>query len=128
MPERQRVLFICEHGSAKSVIAAAHYARIVKEQGEDAKVMSRGTDPDADYPAHVLAGLAADGLAPLDDSPVRLSTQDTDAATQIISFCSPELIPGNARVTAVWDDVPPVSEGYTAARDEIVRRLAGLFR
>lgn len=29
----QTVLFVCEHGAAKSVIAAAHFNKIAKERG-----------------------------------------------------------------------------------------------
>lgn len=128
MPDRRKVLFICEHGSAKSVIAAAHYDRLAREHGIDGHAISRGTDPDAEYPPHVVAGLASEGLEPLDDSPVELSTADIDDATHIVAFCSPNTLPDKAVVLAeVWDDVPPVSGSYDRARDEIVRRVHGLF-
>ena len=121
------VLFICEHGSAKSVIAAAHYTRLASELGLDVRVASRGTDPDAEYPPHVLAGLRSDGLEPLESAPVLLTQQDVAAATEIITFCSPNLLPESAKPGEVWDDVPAVSEGYATARDEIVRRVERLL-
>jgi len=71
-----KVLFICEHGSSKSVIAAAHFARIAHEHGLDSDPTSRGTNPDESFPPHVVAGLEADGLAPLEDSPRELTEQD----------------------------------------------------
>ena len=119
-----RVLFICEHGSAKSVIAAAHFERMARDRGVSAHAFSRGTDPDAEYPPHVLAGLAGDGLAPLDDHPVGLSANDLDEAAHVVAFCSTETLPAR---TEKWHDVSPVSEGYVRAREEIVNRLERLF-
>jgi len=122
------VLFICEHGSAKSVIAAAHYERLARERGIDAHAAGRGTDTDAEFPQHVLAGLRSDGLEPVDDAPVALSEKDVAPGTNIIAFCSPGMLPEGATPSEVWDDVPPVSEGYDRARDEIVRRVERLLR
>ena len=119
-----RVLFVCEHGSAKSVIAAAHFERMARDRGLNARATSRGTDPDAEYPPHVLAGLADDGLAPLDDHPVRLSAKDLDEAVHIVAFCSTESLPARAEK---WHDVAPVSDGYVRAREEIVDRLERLL-
>ena len=72
----------------------------------------------------MLAGLANDGLAPLDDRPVLLSTKDLDDATHIVAFCSTESLPAAAEK---WHDVSPVSDGYVRAREEIVDRLERLF-
>lgn len=41
------VVFVCEHGSAKSVIAAAEFKRMAKEKGLDLNILARGTNPDA---------------------------------------------------------------------------------
>ncbi len=127
MTETRRILFICEHGSAKSVIAAAHFDRIAREMGIDAHATSRGTDPDSEYPPHVLAGLSADEVEPVDESPLPLSTDDLESATEVIAFCSPHILPENVVVTELWDDVPPVSESYERARDEIVSRVRRLL-
>lgn len=122
------ILFICEHGSAKSVIAAAHYEKLARELGVDSRAASRGTDPDVEFPPHVLAGLRSDDLEPLDKTPVALSEKDIAVATKVIAFCSPNMLPESAIPSEVWDDVPPVSEGYTRARDEIVRRVERMLR
>ena len=122
------ILFICEHGSAKSTIAAAHCERLARERGIETRSISRGTDPDAEYPPHVLAGLEADGLEPQDRAPVALSREDIDSASTIITFCSRDLLPDNVQIEQVWDDVPAVSEDYSTARSEIVRRIEQLLR
>ena len=124
----QRILFVCEHGSAKSTIAAAHCNRIARERGLDVQASSRGTDPDKEYPPHVLAGLRDDDLEPLENSPVALSVFDIASASIIVTFCPPGLLPPNTAVAEVWDDVPPVSEGYDTARSEIVKRVESIIR
>lgn len=48
-PEAQpvgTVLFVCEHGSAKSVVAAAHFNRLAEQRGLPFHAISRGTAPD----------------------------------------------------------------------------------
>src|SRR6476660_2666664 len=47
-PEPKRVVFVCEHGSAKSVIAATEFSRIARENGLKVDVLTRGTNPDAE--------------------------------------------------------------------------------
>jgi len=118
-----KMLFICEHGSAKSVIAAAHFERIARDQGLDAHASSRGTNPDDSLPSHVLAGLERDALAPLDDSPHQLTEQDFDDATHVIMFCDVAIPADSQAKVYSWTDVPAVSEGYESARQEIVRRI-----
>ena len=122
----RKILFVCEHGSAKSVIAAAHCERIAREHGIDARASSRGIDPDAEYPPRVISGLESDGLKPLEVTPAVLTQNDIDSADSIITFCSPAML--NATPDEVWDDVPAVSEGYERARDEIVRRVTRLLQ
>src|SRR5260370_21135331 len=54
-----KVVFVCEHGSAKSVIAAAHFERLAREEGLLFEVVARGTTPDSEIPAGVPNRLQA---------------------------------------------------------------------
>ena len=62
------VLFVCEHGAVKSVIAAAHFNRLARERHLAMRAVARGTYPEAEIPSNVVSGLRADGLAPGDRS------------------------------------------------------------
>jgi protein-tyrosine-phosphatase len=119
------VLFVCEHGSAKSVVAAAHFNRLAKERGLPFHAVSRGTSPDpVNHPAAVN-GLDGDNLRP-QASPQLLSLADIEAAASIVAFCD---LPPEYAVDAssqVWS-VPPVSEDYAASRDAIVSRILRLL-
>jgi arsenate reductase (thioredoxin) len=119
------VLFICEHGSAKSVVAVAHFNRLALQRGLDLHAISRGTSPDAAMHPAAVSGLAADGLAFTGD-PILLSEVDLSDATKVVTFS--ELPPSYCLPTAtpVWT-VPPISEDYSAARDAIVSRIESLL-
>ena len=61
--EEQVVIFVCEHGSAKSVVAAAHFNKLAKERNLPVRAISRGTNPDEEIAPIAASGLQADGLA-----------------------------------------------------------------
>ena len=115
------VLFICEHGSAKNVVAVAHFNRLVVARGLDLRAISRGTTPDVSMHPAAVAGLAADGLGASGD-PVLLSDTDLSDAIQVVTFSALPVSYRLPKGTQVWT-VPAVSEDYAGARTAIVSRL-----
>ncbi|MDQ3006882.1 MAG: hypothetical protein M3R47_16060, partial [Chloroflexota bacterium] len=74
-----------------------------------------------------IEGLHADGLTPTELVPQKLSLADVESAERIITFCElPAEYQSKASVEH-WDGVPPVSDGYQTARDEIVERVKHLI-
>jgi hypothetical protein len=127
MDEDRRVLFVCEHGSAKSVVAAAYFNRLVRKRQIDLRAVSRGTDPDPEVAPNVARGLAADGLEMDCEPPRRLFKADVAAAARVVTF-GPRLEGyGGADVVEVWEDVPPLGEDYERARTAIVERVDRLL-
>ena len=122
------VVFVCEHGSAKSVIAAAHFDRLAAAARLDARAISRGTDPDAAFTNNTLEGLARDGLRPAGDAPVRLSARELAEAARVVSFCELPDAYAYSGLPERWEDIPPVSEGYEPARQAIAQRVGQLVR
>src|SRR6185436_12916315 len=57
------VLFMCPHGAAKSVLASAYFQKLAKERGLNVRVITAGTDPQADVSPAVAAHLARNGYA-----------------------------------------------------------------
>lgn len=123
----ERLLFICEHGAAKSVVAAAHFNRLAADAGLDVRAVSRGTAPDATVSPQALAGLTADGLRPVDDAPMLLTASDIATAVRIISFGAVPLSTGPSPSES-WTQVPAVSDGYARARDAMMPELRRLVR
>jgi len=122
-----KVLFVCLHGAAKSVIAREHFSRLARAEGIDVVCSSAGVDPDDGVPPHVVRGLAEDGIEVPDSAPRPLSGSDIADADLVVSFGC-ELQPTSGKQPVIrWDDMPAVSDGYAAARDAIVGRLRTLL-
>lgn len=124
-PDRT-VLFVCEHGSAKSVVAAAHFNRLAAERGLGVRAISRGTDPDPEMAPPAVAGLRTDGLQPGDAVPKKLSQPDLDAAARVITFCD---LPADLKSPIPVErwEVLPVSTDYAASRDAMLARIEKLL-
>jgi arsenate reductase (thioredoxin) len=118
------VLFICEHGSAKSVVAAAHFNRLAAERGLPFHAISRGTDPDAENHPAAVAGLQGEDLQP-ESVPQRLSAADLQEASCVVAFSELPLPQPATEPPPIWT-VPPVSEDYRTSRDAIVAQVERL--
>jgi arsenate reductase (thioredoxin) len=128
MNQNPTIVFVCEHGAAKSVIAAAYFNKLAKETDSDLRAIARGTHPDPELSPKAITGLREDDLIPTELVPQKLSLADIESAQRIITFCElPEEYEQKASVEH-WDGVPPVSEDYEKARDEIVERINGLLK
>src|SRR5437867_2189588 len=122
------ILFVCLHGSAKSLIAAEHLNRLARSRGLALRAESMGLEPDVEVPPAVIEGLAADGIDVRGYTPRRVSTERLIAAMRIVSFgCDVRaMAPATTRVEQ-WDDLPMVSDGFAKARDAIVARVERLL-
>jgi arsenate reductase (thioredoxin) len=122
------VLFVCQHGAAKSVVAAALCRRLAGEAGLALEGVARGTEPEPEVASAAAAGLHAEGIDVGDQRPREVSREDVRAAWRVVTF-GPE-VPGSDSPGVVverWADVPAVSEDYPAARDAIAGRLRSLM-
>ena len=81
------VIFVCEHGSAKSVIAAAHFNNLARERNLNLRAVSRGTNPDKEIAPKAAEGLQADGLPVAQEKPKRLSRADVSRGIRVVAFC-----------------------------------------
>ena len=121
------VLFVCLHGSAKSVIAGAYFERLAADRGVDVHAMAAGVEPDADIPPGVIEGLLADGIDVRGRQPHGLGPEDVQGASRVVSFgCDLSALAPTVAVER-WDDVPAVSEDFGRARDAIVARVERLL-
>ena len=121
------VLFVCLHGSAKSVVATAYCRQLAAERGFRISVASAGVDPDSEVSAATIAGLTEDGLDVPISRPRRLTGALLASSWLVISFgCDLEPF-GSRRPVIDWSDVPAVSDGYAEARDVIVSKVSSLL-
>ncbi|HMD80499.1 MAG TPA: hypothetical protein VKE92_04270 [Anaerolineales bacterium] len=128
MTQPRIIVFICEHGAAKSVIAAAYFNKLAGEIGLDLRAIARGTAPDHELSAQAVSGLRADGLTPTESVPHKLSMEDVESAQRIVSFCELSETYQQKGIVEQWDGLPPVSDNYEKARDAILERLESLMK
>lgn len=122
-----RILFVCLHGSAKSVIAASYCERLAAGRGLHVRAESAGVEPDAAIPAHVVNGLGADGFDVSASRPRAAGAAGLAGVARVVAFgCEPPPVPAGVPVER-WDDVPAVSEDFSRTRDAIVARLQRLL-
>jgi arsenate reductase (thioredoxin) len=121
------VVFVCEHGAAKSVIATAYFNKIAAERGLRARAIYRGVNPQADLSVGALKGLRDDGLATPELKPSPISQTDVDAAAVIFAIgCTLPSTAAASGKAGSWDDVPE-DKGYGATRDAIKRHVERLI-
>jgi arsenate reductase (thioredoxin) len=124
----QNVLFVCLHGSAKSLIAAEYFNRLAAARGLPARATSAGTEPDDAIPPRVMQGLGADGIDVASRRPRRPTQADLDESAVVVTFaCDLGDLASRAPRVVRWDDVPAVSEDFKRARDGIVARVTALL-
>ena len=123
-----KIVFVCEHGAAKSVIAAKELEKLARERGISIQAVTRGTTPDPEIPLHVRTGLKADGIEIGTMRPVQVRPEDLRDAARVISF-GPDLSSVAGQMVRVedWSATPDVTGNFPAARDYIVKRLQTLL-
>jgi arsenate reductase (thioredoxin) len=80
------VVFVCQHGAAKSILAAALLERLAAEHGVALRALARGTELEPQVAAAVVAGLLAKGVDVGAWQPRRVTRDDLARAWWIISF------------------------------------------
>jgi protein-tyrosine-phosphatase len=123
------VLFVCDHGSVKSLMAAALFDQAAARRGLRIRAVSRGVNPDAAVPPAISAAMGRDGFDVGSFHPQALSDQDVADAARVVAI-GVDLSDhdGVARAPiASWSDVPPASVDYPRARDDLARRIEALL-
>ncbi len=116
------VVFVCEHGSVKSVIAAEWFNRLAREHGSSLRAVARGLTPDAAMPATIAAALAEDGFDVTRFQPTAFD--GTTEASRVVTF---GLDVKTDAALRRWDGVPPATERWAESSTEIRRRVEALF-
>src|SRR5215212_4256623 len=113
-------MFLCPHGAAKSVIAAAYCQQLADRENVPLRATAAGTEPDAEFSPAVLELLRTEGIDIADQRPRRVTSEELTAASRIISLgCDLADLQATGIVVEHWDDVPPPSQDLLLARDRI---------
>lgn len=124
--QTQTVLFVCEHGAAKSVVAAAHFNRLAAQRGLPFRAISRGTAPDPGVPGPIASGLATEKLSlPGGFKPTAVDPTDVAGASKVVTFDVTLTVKEPSRLSR-WDKMPAFSDGYGPASAAIAAKVEAL--
>lgn len=126
--DSQVVVFVCEHGTVKSVVASAYFNALARARRLPVRAVSRGTNLDPAVPAIVRDGLLRDGITLGAFAPTLFSITESLRALAVVTFDRPAVVMSVAKATRVipWDNLPAVSVNYDIARDSIRYRVRHL--
>lgn len=124
------IVFVCEHGTVKSVIAMQLFNKLAAEQGSSLRAVSRGTSPDAAVPQPIAQALSKDGLNPVGFRAKGLTRADLKNAARVVSIGVDVLtVTRNSAVPVeAWNDIPAASLDYAAARDALKAKIVDLLQ
>jgi arsenate reductase (thioredoxin) len=121
------ILFLCPHGAAKSVMAAAYFQRLAEQQGIDVHATAADVDPSPEISPAVIELLAQEGIDVSGHAPQRVTREQIDSAGCVVSLgCDLDTSPLANIVVEQWDDVPLPSQDLVASRNRIYEHVAQL--
>lgn len=133
-PPTEQVLFVCEHGNVKSLMAASYFNQLAKQRGLPFRGVSRGSAPDSTtVPPAIAKELGTEGFDVSGFHPAAVGVADVSASKRVITIGTALPAPVDAAEEKVeqWNDVPPASTNYAASREslrehirELIERLA----
>lgn len=124
------IVFVCEHGTVKSVIAMQLFNKLAAEEGSELRAVSRGTSPDSTVPQPIARALSKDGLNPVGFKAKGLTRADLQSAARVVSI-GVDVLPvtkGSAVPVEAWNDIPAASVDYPAARDALKAKVLDLLQ
>jgi len=128
-PTTAPVVFVCEHGNVKSLIAASLFDQVAVERELPFRAVSRGLSPESGVPPKIADALKSDGVDIEGFEAKPLSARDVENASRVIAIgvdLSPLVRDGQVS-TELWSDVPPASVDYRASRAVLLRHIDALL-
>lgn len=125
-PKPQKtVVFVCEHGAGRSVIAAAWFNKLAAERRLPYVAIARGVTPQDTPSMATVAGLKKEGISLPDEKPRALTEAEAAEAVRVVAFCP---LPPKVKSAQIESfEVPAPSDGYDQARDAILIHVKKLI-
>jgi arsenate reductase (thioredoxin) len=126
-----QVLFVCEHGNVKSLMAASYFNELAQARGLPFQALSRGSAPDSNtVPDFVKASLAAEGFDVSTFRPQAVTRDDIAATGHIVTIGTTLPVDGSdgGATLEQWNDIPPASTTYAQSRDALKAHVADLLQ
>jgi arsenate reductase len=127
LAQEKKIIFVCQHGAAKSVIAASYFNKIASERNLAYTAECRGIEPDSAVSPGAREGLTKDDLFNPDIKPQKLLPRDAANVERIILFAP---LPADLRSsvkTEDWSKIENIDADYSKRRDAIVKKINELL-
>jgi arsenate reductase (thioredoxin) len=125
--QEKKIIFVCEHGAAKSVIAASYFNKMAKERNLDYVAECRGTSPDSVVSPGIKDNLTREKVFDPNIKPRKLLIKDTANVERIILFTT---LPPDLKTdikTENWSTIQNVDADYEKRRNAIVKKINELL-
>jgi protein-tyrosine-phosphatase len=126
----KQVLFVCEHGNVKSLMAASYFNQRAAQRHLPFQAISRGSAPNStSVPDAIRSGLRDDGFDVSDFRPAAVTGDDIAASLEVVTIGTD--LPADAGATGTrierWNDVPAASTNYAASRESLKTHVEELL-
>jgi arsenate reductase (thioredoxin) len=126
------VVFICEHGSARSLLAATLFNRLAEQRGLTVRALSRAVNAqtvDPKVPQAIIKNMAGDGYQVVAFRPQPVTASEAASARRVVVINYDDKI--DAASTGLvdhWSGVPSISLEYENAKRSISAQIESLLR
>jgi arsenate reductase (thioredoxin) len=130
-PAESQVVFICEHGNVKSLMATNYFNQLARQKGLSVRAISRGTEPDSTtVPLPIIKGLKQDGFDVSNYRPLKINAEELSKAQRVILINAelPETLKKLNSASESWEDVPPASVNFTASSQALKLHIEKLIK
>ena len=128
--KKDQVLFVCEHGNVKSLMAVSYFNQLAQQKGLLVRAISRGASPDSDtVPSVIAEGLKKDGLDVSGFHPKKVLATEMSESRQVILINTelPLKLRSPDAVVESWSDIPPASVDFLASSKALKLRIEALI-
>jgi len=126
------IVFICEHGSSRSFVAASLFNRIAEQRGLAVRALSRAVSPetvDKKVPPRLVDSMTRDGFAASTFEPALVTRSEAAKASRIVVINYDRKVEAiGAAAAEHWDGVPAASLEYDRAKELITSHIEELLR
>ena len=125
------VVFVCDHGSAKSLVAASLFNRMAEQRGLAVRALSRALSErsvDSRVPDKVVQVMGQDGFQVAAFKPQAMTASEAAAAARVVIINVEGPVESASRAPAErWNDIAPVTSEYGKAKSRLVSRIEALL-
>lgn len=126
----KQVVFVCEHGTVKSLMAANYFNALAAQKGLPVRAISRAVTPDPDpVPGKIADQLHKEGFDVAGFRATALQEADIQASVRVVTIGATLKDSSGLKDKAeAWNDVPPAGKDFQAAGKVLKNHIETLLQ